>query len=79
MSEWECHITSSSKDIENFLSIMSSVDELGIRETFLSMNICLSPYIFSGYQMISNVRNRMRQGAFLMKNEIQFEERDKIR
>lgn len=81
VSEWNCHVTSSSEDIENFLSAMnSSIDVLGICETFLSMDSCLSSYIFPGYQMISKVRNRMRQGglSFLLKNGIKFEERDDL-
>ena len=64
-----------------FLSTMkSSIDALGICETFLSMDSCLSSYIFPGYQMISKVRNRMRQGglSFLLKNGIKFEERDDL-
>ena len=81
VSEWNCHVTSSTEDIENFLSSMnSSIDVLGICETFLSMDSCLSSYIFPGYQIISKVRNRTRQGglSFLLKNGIKFEERDDL-
>ena len=64
VSEWNCHVRSSSEDIENFLSAKnSSMDALGICETFLSMDSCLSSYIIPGYQMISKVRNWMRQGG----------------
>ena len=76
-----CHVTSSSEDIENILSAMnSSIDVLCICETFLSMDSCLPSYIFPGYQVISKIRNRMRQGglSFLLKNGIKFEERDDL-
>ena len=67
--------------MENFVSaINSTVDVLGICETFFSMDSYLSSYIFPGYQMISKVKNRMRQGglSFLLKNGIKFEERDDL-
>ena len=72
---------SSSEDIKIFWSVMNSnADVLGIYETFLSMDCCLSSYIFLGYQMILKVRNRMIQEglSFLMKNGIKFEERNNL-
>ena len=81
LCSWNVHVTTSYLDILELIDqFSSSLDTIGLCETFLSSNQSISLYSFPGYDL--RIKNRVLMGrggvGFLVKNGLNYQERDDL-